>query len=306
VSGSPARRGTRQGYACALALALLALAAAPRGAHAQCFSTPLDPECKIDVPTWVGEFATMSANAVLGGVTAGLRRQWQGGDFSDAFVRGALGGALGYGGKRLAIERFDGAGFLGRQVAAVGSSFVRNAAEGVPLLDRLNLPAYLVRLEIRPRAATGPRVQPRLDVATAIWTSYSIIEDDLHFEPGKSLSAGALVFETDGKIFGEQGDTTNAIGRAEVGVVFLAGVPQFGEAQLAEAFAHERVHTIQFDQAYEYWTDPLEAAATRFLGAQRFGRYIDLNASTELIRLFGSGLEYADRPWELEARWLAR
>ena len=289
-----------------LMMALLALASTPRDAHAQCFSTPLDPDCRLDVPNWVGEFATMSANAVLGGFTAGLRQTWNGGDFSDAFVRGALGGAIGYGGKRLAIERFDGAGFLGRQVASVGHSFVRNAAEGVPLLDRINLPLYLVRLEIRPRATSGPRIQPRLDVATVLWTSYAVVEEELSFDGGKSLSAGSFVFETDGKVFGSETDTTHALGRAEVGVVFLANVPQFGDEVQDATFAHERVHTLQFDQVHAYWTDPLETTFTRLIGAPSMNRWLDLNPSTELIRLLGALAAYEDRPWELEARWLAR
>lgn len=289
-----------------LLLLLGVLALWPRDAQAQCVPVPFELECEVAVPDWIGEFAAMSANAVLGGFTAGLRQRWKGGDFSDAFVRGALGGAIGYGGKRIAIEKFDGAGFLGRQVGAVGHSFVRNAAEGVPLLDRINLPLYLVRFEIRPRARTGPRVQPRLDLASTIWTTYAVIEDELHFEPGKSLSGGALVFETDGKVFGTIGDTLFARGRANVGLVFLAGVPQFGDEHLAALFAHERVHTIQFDQLFEYWTDPLEAKLLDAVGLQRYGRYIDLNASTELIQLIGALMSYEDRPWELEARWLAR
>lgn len=78
---------------------------------------------------------------MLGGLTAGIVQRLRGGSFSDGFARGAVGGAVAYAGRRIAAERFDGAGLLGRQVGAVGASVVRNASERRPSLERLFFPA---------------------------------------------------------------------------------------------------------------------------------------------------------------------
>lgn len=277
----------------------------PTLAHAQC--VPVDGECPIDVPPWAGEFAALGVNATLGGLTAGVANALRGGDFSDGFVRGALGGALAYGGKRIAVERFDGAGFLGRQVAALGSSFVRNASDDTGLLDRLYVPLYLLRLEVRPRAQEGWRVRPRLDVATTVGTIYAIWEDELELDAGKSLSAGAFVFNTTGRaIKDDDNELGFTSGRASTGVILLSNVPGWPAEQRARTFAHERVHILQFDQMFAYWMDPLEDWLLDVVGASAVGQWADINALSGALGLLGMGLAHDDRPWELEAEWLER
>lgn len=49
--------------------------------------------------------AVLAANVGAGALTAGVRALIEGDDFSRAVARGALGGALGYAGKRIAVER---------------------------------------------------------------------------------------------------------------------------------------------------------------------------------------------------------
>src|SRR5262245_30296029 len=69
-------------------------------------------------PSWAAHAAVLTTNMVVGGLTAGLIQELRGGSFKDGFTRGALGGSITYAGKWVSSERFDGAGFLGRQINA--------------------------------------------------------------------------------------------------------------------------------------------------------------------------------------------
>jgi hypothetical protein len=283
-------------------VALLALLPAPASGQCSMFG---EVQCPLDAPRWVGEFATLSANALVGGLTAGLARTLRGGSFGDGFVRGALGGAVVYGGKRLAAERFEGAGLAGREVAAVGSSMVRNAADGAPLLERLVLPFGPVRLYVRPAARS---VRPKLDALALGWTLYGVLESELTFDLGSSLSAGAPVFATDGKVIRTSGDTLHAGGLAVSGVILLADVPAFGDVFLARALAHERVHVLQGDHIFTMWTDPLwEWVLPELPGGRVVDSIADVDLSSAVFRLMAVLFpDHDDRPWELEAAFLAR
>lgn len=289
-----------------LCLVLLLAAVLPRPARAQCGAPPMP--CVPTSPTvaphdWGSEARTFGVNVALGGLTAGLLQAFRGGDFTDAFLRGALGGAVTYGGKRLAVEHFDGAGFLARQVASVGDSFVRNAAEGVPLLDRITLPLYLLRLDVHPRDAAR-RVQPRIDVLTSGWMLYALFQSHLSLDPAKSLSSGALVYNSSRQIALDE-DGRVAFGATVGGIILLADPDDRLPAQRDATFAHERVHVLQLDQALAYWSGPLEGWALRSVGAGGAARWIDLNLPPHFLAMY-SGLSYDDRPWEIEAEWLAR
>ncbi len=288
-----------------LCLVLLLAALLPRAARAQCGEPPMPcvPAPPVEPHDWGREARTFGVNVALGGLTAGLLQALRGGDFSDAFLRGALGGAVTYGGKRLAVEQFDGAGFLARQVASVGDSFVRNAAEGVPLLDRITLPLYLVRLDVHPRDAAR-RVQPRIDVLTSGWTLYALFQSHLRLDPAKSLSSGALVYNSSRQIALDE-DGRVAYGATVGGIILLADPDTRGDAARAQTFAHERVHVLQLDQALAYWSGPLEGWALRSVGAGGVARWIDLNLPPHFLAMY-SGLSYDERPWEIEAEWLAR
>lgn len=285
----------------AVALALLALPVLP--VRAQC---GLGPEpCRPDAPTWVGEFAALSANAVLGGLTAGLVSHVRGGEFGDAFLRGLGGGAGVYAGKRIASERFDGAGLLGRQVAAVGTSMVRNAGQGEAAFTRLLLPIGPVWLEL------GPRFRPaaaRIEPFALGWTLYGLLEAELEFDAGRSLSAGTAVFRTRGTLLSFDGEEAHAAGMTNAGVILLADVPAYGNPFMERSFAHERAHVLQQDFLGMAWTDPLVQRLVRRTPATgAVGRRIAFNLSTELMRGLGRLFpEHENRPWEIEAIFFGR
>lgn len=254
-------------------------------------------------PTWMRETSALGLNALLGGLTAGLTQEIRGGSFSDGFTRGAMGGAVMYGGKRIGVEGFPGAGLLGRQVAAMGISAVRNASDGVGSLERVVLPIGPVRLYLRPGSAEP--VRARVDLVTTAAILYAAGVDELEMDAAASLSAGAPVFVVENALIRDLADDTlGASGRTRAGAMYLSRI--YG-LDFEEDFAHERVHVVQNDFIFLAWTDPAEDALLRAVpGGRLLSRYADLNLSplvtTGLARAFKN---YHDRPWEVEARFLA-
>jgi hypothetical protein len=296
-----------------LPLLLLLVVAPPLGAQHLCPPGPPgigEEPCPLDAPRWTGELAVLGANAVLGGVTAGLAQRLAGGSFRDGFTRGFVGGSVVYAGKRVAVERFGGAGLLGRELAAVGTSIVDNAAAGRGTLEQLVLPVFIGRVYIDTGigSARPPRLTPRLDALATFWTAYGFIESELSFDTRATLSSGTPVFRTDNREMVLGGDSAHAAGLALAGVIYLAEIPAWGRAWRERAFAHERVHALQMDQIFLKWTRPAERALIeRLPRAGGVLRFVDLNLSSELLR--GLALlfpDHIDRPWELEAFYLAR
>ena len=89
-----------------------------------------------------------------------------------------------------AVEQFDGAGFLGRQVSSVGSGMVVDAGQGRALFGEVWLPLGPAWVRVRPGAKLGGRVNLR-DVGTLIWAA---TRPELGLDLEASLSNGAPVF----------------------------------------------------------------------------------------------------------------
>lgn len=285
------------------AVAVVVLVCGVVPVRAQCGPGP-EP-CRPDAPRWVGEFASLSANALLGGLTAGLSLHLHGGSFGDGFLKGLVGGSGVYAGKRIAAERFDGAGLLGRQVAAAGTSIVGNAGRGAGLFDRLSLPVGPVWLDFD----GGPWPSgARIDGIALGWILYAAVEPELRFDLGRSLSAGTPVFHTNGTVLSFGDGAAHAAGVTQAGVILLADVPPYGDAFLERSFAHERIHVLQQDFMGAAWTDPLARLALDRAGAPPIvGGVLRFNLSTELLRGLGRLIpEHEDRPWEIESIFFAR
>jgi hypothetical protein len=256
-------------------------------------------------PTWVGHFTTLSANAVLGGLTGGIIQELRGGSFQNGFTRGALGGAVIYSGKRITAERFFGAGLIGREIAAVGASVVRNASDGIGSFDRLILPVGFMRV-YWDRAHS--RFHAKVDVYSAGLVAYAIVEDNLELDARASFSSGAAVFRTDNEVIAFGTGEQHAAGVSRGGIVLRSYVPGWGKEFLDRALAHERVHVAQDDQLFITLNDRLDDWLFTKLGPARpLSRYIDLNGSSEFLRLVARAIpRHADRPWELEAIYLTK
>lgn len=277
------------------ALALVALiipAAAP--AQMLCrLPEPCTPAPEIETgPSDIRvEVTGLAVNALLGGLTTGIPAAIRGESIGRAFAAGAAGGALIYGGKRVAVERFAGAGLLGREIAAVGGSVVRNVARGDPAASVITLPLGPARLEL----GRGRAPRARLDLATLIAAGVFIVQEDGRFEPAHSLSAGALVFRSESRL----------VGMHAAGVVL---VPDPGALDYDQPLllAHERVHVLQYDQAHLSWGAPAERWLLRGTAPGRWvNRRIDLGLAAVGRRLLNLAVDYHDRPWEHEADRLA-
>ncbi|HEX2079610.1 MAG TPA: hypothetical protein VHG08_17925 [Longimicrobium sp.] len=257
---------------------------------------------------WQGQVSTLAINALLGGGIGGTVRALRGGSFRDGFVAGAAGGALVYAGKRLAVERWDGAGLAGRQVAAVGTSIIRNTADGRAPLERLMVPLWIARLYV----TTSPRlsVQPRLDLAGTLSTAYQALDRRSEFDLARSISAGAPVFrvydaELDWVAFQRSGVVLLRYSQSHQGLE--EQLPEDMSAPMEQSAAHERVHVVQLDQAFLLMAAPVEDwLLERSRTTARLHRWVDVGAVTAVMYLPDLLIPYDRRPWEREADFLAR
>ncbi|HET7275120.1 MAG TPA: hypothetical protein VFI91_08050 [Longimicrobiaceae bacterium] len=270
------------------------LAAQGSGALPPAFETP---ELR-DGSDWGEDLGLLGINSVLGALTAGILREYRGGSFWDGVWPGAVGGGVGYVGKRIVAERFTAAGLIGRQVSALGSSVIRNASEGRGSFERLALPFGPVRLYVN--TVEGPRVSAKVDLAATIMAGWGVLEDGADFQLGESLSSGTPVFRVGDSVDGDWA------GAHVAGVVLLRDYGA-GEAESLRILPHERVHVLQYDQIFLSWSAPVEASIlTHIPGGESFGRYVDLGLNAPVFGILNMLVPYEARPWEQEAYYLTR
>lgn len=273
-------------------LCVLLAGAAPGRAAAQgvCASSEQCPGQVLETG-WQQELTAAGINALLGGMTAAAGRILRGEPAWGSFWKGAAGGGAIYAGKRVAVEGFDGAGLLGREIASVGSSVVRNAARGGTVFEEVVLPVGPVRLYW---SADG--VMPRLDVATVAATAAMMVSYDARIDPLASLSNGAVVL---------RGHSLTP-GLSSAGAILTwEDMPRTEGPRL---LAHERVHILQYDQAFHLWTE----APERWLVRQspvgsRVLDHLDFGGLALGMRMgLNTAMDYESRPWEREAYLLSQ
>jgi hypothetical protein len=290
-------------------LAACATVALAHAAAAQCGGAPASANYCAPRSRTAGQVQTVAVNAALGGVTAGVLRVVHGGRFGGAFARGAAGGALTYAGKRIAVRQFDGAGLLGREVAAVGSSVSYNAGAGVPALRRIVLPFGPIRFYLRPGDASPLRV--RVDAATVGALAYALLHVDNRLDFGQSLSSGTPVFrryDDPGNVPWEGVQVAGVVQVRHAPAERMPGFTLSDEVRtyLADVAAHERVHVIQYDQSFLLWAAPAEDAV---LDRSRLGRsihrHVDLGLNVPVWAALNGVVGPNARPWEREAYFLS-
>ena len=233
------------------------------------------------------EARLLGTNALLSGVAAGVAAMIRSDPVLPAFARGAGGGVVAYSGKLVAVRPGPGWGLVGRQLTSVGGSLVGNELAGRKSLEQINLAFGPVRAYI---GSEVDGVDWRLDVPALGAIAYGLIKG-MDMDPWATLSSGALVFRG-----GAQ---------AMPGTVF---VPDGGRTE-RYVFAHERVHVLQFDQAFLSLGEPFEYwLGRRFPALDSTLRNLDFNLPVLLATAY-LGLsvwEHRDQPWEKEAFYLAR
>ena len=246
---------------------------------------------------WGEDVAFAGANALLTGVVTGLFREVaQDGSFGAGFRAGLAAGVVTYAGKRIASERFDGAGLLGRQVASLGGSMAANARDDRGPFDRLIVQLGVGRL-YWDRVAS--RVSFRPDVITLTYTALAVADARVDLDWGRSLSAGAPIFVTTSRATLD----SDAAGRAFAGMALIdrnASIPA------DEIDAHERIHIIQHDQHDALWGEAVERKVVSLFGeraASLLGR-VDLGIALIPIAPIQGLLARGDNPMEIEADFL--
>ena len=238
----------------------------------------------------------LAVNGAIGGFSAAMFALARGKNPWRAALIGFGGGVTMGAGKQLAGRRFEGAGLLGRQLAALGTSAVRSASEDTMVVI---LPAGPMIFEIRPSAVD--RVRPRVNLVSTATVLYYVIRSDTRIDVGSSLAAGAPVFrfptETvstrDGIIFG----------RMDFGTILLGAAPSVADEQRRMTLPHESIHVVQYDFLEQALSLPAERAILRKLGVRDgFRRHVDIGAISVLLAgILQMHMDYDDRPWERES-----
>jgi hypothetical protein len=257
-------------------------------------------------PSWAVDAGLAGANALLGGTVVSLGRWARGESFADAFrggfASGALAGVAAYGGKRVAAERFTGAGLMGRQLHGAAVSGARSVSDGGGLTDELSLFLGPLRLHLRGPSEPSRRLWS-VSGLDLYWLAYGVAASSFTLDWSESLSGGVPVFRPDRGRRILTGSGRTAGGAALGGVVFVSD--GLGEAE-PRLLAHERVHVLQFDFLHSLLSQPVEGY---LLGLLPGGDHLRNHLHPDLLilgfgALLGSAAESRRAPWEVEAHLL--
>src|SRR5205085_8312531 len=105
----------------------------------------------------------------------------------------------------------------------------------------------------------------RIHAMATLTAGYQLARGATRFDPDASVSAGALVFRR--RIDPEVSNAEGSHFAGSILVMYPSYRPgEFDPEQVLRAAAHERVHALQYDQAYLLWGAALDAAAARWAG----------------------------------------
>ena len=237
------------------------------------------------------------SNAAIGGVTAGLARLVKGEPVWPGFIRGASGGVVHFLGKVVVAREGSGNAWIGRQLAAIGTSEINNAASSRPVLSSVVLPAGLIRIRFKTRTPALPLI--KLDLAASLATLVAASASETDFDLRESVRNGAVVFLLP--------DTpVPTPGKHVAGVLRVANIPPSranrGSYTRAGVLAHEMVHATQYDFVSQAWGASLDAwVISAVPHGSKILRFVDLGIMVPVWLLVNGAVEKQHRPWEKEA-----
>jgi len=239
----------------------------------------------------------LAINAALGGITAAAgHRGSHKTSIWKAAARGSLAGTAVFVGKRLIAEENPVSWWAGRELSAIGSSEVLNAAQGRAILSRVALPVGPVRIYLS--RDSGSFLSAKLDLATVIGSGFLATRRENKFGWRESLATGAPVFISS--------TTTAEAGTQSAGTItisrFLPDGFFPGFQRKRGVLAHELIHTTQYDFLALSIGNPIEENLTRkFRPLHQVHRYVDFGILVPVQSGLNALIPARYRPWEKEA-----
>lgn len=206
--------------------------------------------------------------------------------FLKGFLTGCGGGALMYSGKKLnmaiAQQQSIGYAWLSRAVFSAGNSIVENASAYRPWHSQFHYDIGFIRFELR-TDGTGPVCRPML--MPFAFGSFVFTAFNGRFDARSSLRSGALVF-TNLRI----GYASYLVG-STTGNNILFTDTLSKSRRYYEIFAHEMVHTCQFQELsganyyFKPWTVKRSQKSATFKTLDKWV-YGDVNYGLMLVNYF--------------------
>ncbi len=238
----------------------------------------------------------LAVNMALGGLTAAMWHRNDGQSLWREVARGSLAGGAVFIGKRMIVGESPVAWWSGREVAAIGSSEVLNAAEGVPLFNRVTLPFGPLRVHFSRMSPS--HLSAKLDLATTLSGIYLASRSGNRFAWRETVSTGAPVFLN--------ASVPGGAGTHSAGAITLsenlpdASFPGFQRKRAV--LSHELIHAAQYDFISIVWGNPIEdAISSRFSSLNRLHHFVDFGVLVPVQSGFNALIPHRDRPWEREA-----
>ena len=233
-------------------------------------------------------------NAVIGLATAAAWSAIRGHGVMDGAGRGLIGGATMGVGRQVAASPFTGAGFVGREISAVGISMMTSPGDE-PL--RLWLPVGPAELQV----TNGRVIDWRINATNVVATIINATGRTTRLDAGLSLASGAFVFRSTREILRTRNG--EASGSELFERIILSRDAFNGSSRFPNVLFHENVHVLQEDYLADAVADPLERS---LLNRSWIGRRITRHITLGLLSLSVNGIAnsviaYRLRPWEREA-----
>lgn len=233
-------------------------------------------------------------NAAIGLATATAWSIVRGRGITGGVQRGLIGGAVMSIGRQVAASPFNGSGFTGREISAVGISLITSTDSKHPALS---FPVGPVELQI----VDGRAFDWRVNATDAVAAVINIASKDTRLDAGWSLSSGTFVFRGKRTLFRTASDEATASEFFQS--ITLAKDAFAGSAGVPRVLYHENVHVLQDDYLADAVANPIESAIlSRTQIGRRIARHIDLGIlSMPFNGIANSLIPYRARPWEREA-----
>lgn len=240
----------------------------------------------------------MAINVAIGAATSATWSALRGRGFSAGIRDGIAGGAVIAIGKQVAASPFEGSGFFGREMAAIGVSLITSAGREHVTFSLPIGPGAI-------RLTKGEAPDWRINAVNAIATVVDLTQRATHADVELSLSSGTFVFRSKRPTFHSGSGETNydILGTEYLSNIMLSKDAFTPSKRFPNVLYHENVHVLQEDFLDQAIANPIEdAILSRTRIGRRIVRHIDIGLLASQLKFIADySVPYASRPWEREA-----